>query len=67
MDLELATIAGAGIDLPDRETSSEEPARRHLYAPRKLGESRIVGSRCALCQRQTGNASEQHVAHAMVL
>ena len=43
MDLELAAIARAGVDLADGEAAAELPPRRAVERLGKLGEARIVG------------------------
>ena len=45
VDLELAAIAGPGIDLADGEAAAKLPPRGAIEICRKLGEGRIVGLR----------------------
>ena len=47
VDLELAAIAGAGIDLADGEAAAELPPRGAIEICRKLGQGRVVGRRRA--------------------
>jgi hypothetical protein len=52
VDLELAAIARAGIDLADRQAAAEPAARRALERGAELGERSVVGARRLLGQRQ---------------
>ena len=47
MDLELAAVAGAGIDLADRQAAAEPPPRRMIDARRQLRQCRVVGAAAA--------------------
>ena len=47
MDLQLAAVAGAGIDFADRQAAAEPPARGAVDALRKLGERGLVARRAA--------------------
>ena len=42
-DLELAAVAGSGIDLPDRERPAEQAPRPRLHLPHQLDGGRIAG------------------------
>ena len=52
VDLELAAVARAGIDLADRQAAAEPPARRAIDARGELGERRVVGAGAALGERR---------------
>ena len=43
MDFELASVAGAGIDLADREAAAEPAAGGTVDARRQFGECCVVG------------------------
>ena len=42
-DLELAAVAGSGIDLPDRERAAEQAPRIRLHLPHQLDGGRVAG------------------------
>jgi hypothetical protein len=58
MDFQLASIAGAGVDLADGEAAAEPAARRAIDAARELGERRIVRARRRLGERRPCQAFE---------
>jgi len=63
MDLELATVARARVDLTDRERSPEAPARGPVDAAGQFGERRSVRGRRGLGERSLDQALEQQSAH----
>ena len=54
MDFQLAAVAGAGIDLADREAAAEPAPRGAIDAAGELGQRRIVRARAA--PRSAGGA-----------
>src|SRR5262245_21827308 len=67
VDFELAAVAGAGVDLTDREAAAEPFARGTVDTPRELGQRRVVLSRCRLGERRSQQALEQDAAHEAIL
>jgi hypothetical protein len=63
VDLQLATIAGAGIDLSDRETAAEPPARGTVECRCQLGDRAVVRHRWAFTQRRLEQAGQEQLAH----
>ena len=63
VDLELAAVAGAGVDLADRQRAAEPTARGAVDALRELGEARIVGRGRRLGEGGLEQALEQQLAH----
>jgi hypothetical protein len=56
VDLELASIAGPGIDLADGEAAAKLPPRGAIEVCRKLGQGRVVGLR-----RRLGHPAPHHI------
>src|SRR5689334_6506020 len=63
VDLQPAAVAGARVDLPDREAATEVAARRLLQPGRELGEASLGGRRRRLGQGRLQDALEQKLAH----
>ena len=53
MNLEFATVARAGVDVPDREAATKGVFGRLFHGRRQRGKLRILGSGRALRQRRT--------------
>ena len=64
MDLELAAVAGACIDLTNRKRSTQPQAGRAVHLRRKLGHRGIVPERCRLGKRSVHEALEEHSTHS---
>ncbi len=67
VDLQLAAVAGAGIDLADREAAAEPPARGALDAGGELGQRRVVGPRRRARSAAAGTGFEEQLAHGASL
>jgi hypothetical protein len=65
VDLELAAVAGAGIDLADRQAAAEAPAAAGSSAPRAR-RARRSSARRRLGQRRAEEALKQELAHGGV-
>ena len=63
MNFKLATVAGAGIDLADRQAAAEQASRGAVHLLGQFSEGGIVGLRRRLGQRSSGQALEQRSAH----
>src|SRR5487761_2557832 len=63
VNFQLAAVAGAGVDLPDRQRAPELGARGAIDALRQLGERGLVGLGRRLGERAMGEAFEQRPAH----
>ena len=63
MDLKLATIAGASVDLPDREAAAEPLARRPRERPAELCKRRFLRWRKLLRQRRSKQTLKEKLAH----
>ncbi len=64
MDLELAAVAGTGVDLANREGSAEPPPGSLIHSGCKLGERGVVRRRRCFGQRPLYEALEQQFTHA---
>jgi hypothetical protein len=64
MDLELAGIAGAGIDLADGKAAAELLPRNAAEIGRELGKGCFIRRRRRLCQAPAGHILEEKSAHA---
>src|SRR5208337_614298 len=62
VDLELAAVAGAGVDMPDRETAPERPLGGFGDRRRERGELRVVVPWRSFRHRRP-EALQQRVAH----
>jgi hypothetical protein len=67
VDFELAAVTRAGIDLADRQAAAEPRPGRPIDVPGKLGERRLVRTRCRLGERALDQALEQDSAHCVAL
>jgi hypothetical protein len=63
MDLELAAVAGAGVDLADRERAAEPPAGGAVHFGGDLGQDVVAGPGCTLGQSWPEQAEQQGAAH----
>ena len=63
MDFQFAAVAGAGIDLPDRQRAAELGARGAVDALRELGKAGLVGLGRGFRERAVNEAFEQRLAH----
>jgi hypothetical protein len=67
MDLELASVARACIDLADGKASPELASRCAIKFCRKLGKRRVVGPWRSFCQRPAHQILKEKSAHIAVL
>ena len=63
VDFQFAAVAGAGIDLADRQRAAEPGAGGAVHALRQLGKTGLIGRGRRLGERAVGEAFEQHFAH----
>jgi hypothetical protein len=64
MDFQLATVAGAGVHLADRQAAAEPPPRRRVELGGELGELHVARRWHGLGERRTYEALKQQLAHA---
>src|SRR5258706_15560746 len=63
MDFQLAAVAGARINLADRKTAAEAPARRPVESGGKLRQFRIIRFGARLRQRRPDQTLQQQLQH----
>ncbi len=63
VDLELAAVAGAGIDLADREAAPEARTRRTVDRVSELGERHLIARGRRFGQRHLEQAFQEQLAH----
>src|SRR5437762_14147575 len=67
MDLELAAVARAGVDLADRKAAAETPLGGCVELGGELGELHVAYLRCRFGERAADEALEEKLSHARVL
>jgi hypothetical protein len=63
MDLQLAAIAGAGIDLADRQAAAEPAACGRIETSRQRRQIRILACRRRLGERRAKKTLKEQLAH----
>jgi hypothetical protein len=63
VNLQLAAVAGAGVDFADRQAAAEPAPRRSVELAGKLGKRCVVGSRRRFGERPAQHALKQGSSH----
>jgi hypothetical protein len=63
VNFQLAAVAGAGVNLPDRKAAAESAVRGAVETLCEFGKSGIVGLRRGVRHRRPNQVFEQNPAH----
>src|SRR5262249_56862387 len=66
VDLELAAVAGASIDLANRQAAAEPPPSSAIDARAQLGQRLLAGDRRRFGERTAHEALEQNPTHSAI-